>query len=144
MKHLHVVRDADTEEIDLPPSLRARLLRAAAACGRQPGDLVDALLCDAMEAPTPARLRATLACTRCGFTPHRWARTVLTGRGEFAHLFGCTRCYRLRRFGTVAIRGCEQPDDAPEPEPEPVKVPVLWLVPPQDWACAPGVPEALQ
>lgn len=133
LDHLSVVRD-DLVDIDLPTPLYHRLLSFAAAAARQPGDIVDAVLCDAMEPPAPERTRATLDCGRCGFTKHRWARTVLIGGGEYAHLFGCVKCFKLRRYGTVAIRGCEQPGDAAEVEEDPAPAvvkapPALWSVP---------------
>lgn len=143
----------DLVALDLPLKLYDHLRKHAAALECQAEDLLEDILQTSMEPDEPERKRVKLECNRCGFTNHKWARAKPIGKGEFAHLYGCVKCFRLRRYGTTTIKGWlklqlrlveddELPCDAPvRASRRGLVLPCLWLVP---GLMYPGVPEALQ
>lgn len=123
----------------LPTRLFNRLMRFAASVRRKPEDIVEAVLSDSMEPDAPDRLRVVIDCSRCGVVPHRYVRSVQGAPGEFDHVYGCRKCYRLRKYGTVQVKGwsaaspeTEEPSAAPSPEPDEEDLTAPWCRLPAD------------
>jgi len=120
----------ETVDLELPAGLHQRLTAYAAASERPLDALAEAIIEDAIEPPAPAIRLAMLRCGRCGVVKHRWSRARATGRGTYAMLYGCTKCYRLRLHGAVEIRGWEALRPRPEPLAPPELAPALAPAPP--------------